>query len=179
MSHAESATSVSAAVSNSSSALGRPPEATSPFPADPSSVPTHNQVPKIKRRPSNLCYSCRPHSESDSNETASTQSASTGKTRTHRLENKPNSSTSMTGLAEQSCSYDLSSHSTQHRSLLSRRGSRKGEPRAGLATSAVLWVFYCKKIVDLSEGQIKDPLSGRILLSFVPPRNSLVSVLDP
>ena len=147
MSHAESATSVSAAVSNSSSALGRPPESTaeSPFPADPSSVPTHNQVPKIKRRPSNLCYSCRPHSESDSNETASTQSASTGKTRTHRLENKPNSSTSMTGPAEQSCSYDLSSHSTQHRSLLSRRGSRKGEPRAGLATSAVLWVFYCKK----------------------------------
>ena len=146
MSPAESA--ISEAVSNSSSALGRPPEAKSPFPADPSSVPTHYQVPKIKRRPSNLCYSCRhPHSESDSNETASTQSASTGKTRTHRLENKPNSSTSMTGLAEQSCSYDLSSHSTQHRSLLSRRGSLKGEPRTGLAISAVFECFVVKKIV--------------------------------
>ena len=143
MSPAESATSVSEAVSNSSSALGRPPEAASPFQVDPSSVPTHYQVPKIKRRPSNLCYSCRPHSESDSNETASAQSASTGKTRTHRLENKPNSSTSLTGPAVQSRSYDLSSHSTQNRSLLSRRGSLKGEPRAGLAISAVFLSFYC------------------------------------
>ena len=73
------------------------------------------------------------------------------------------------------------SHLTAHNIGLCFLG---GDP--GKASPGQVWplaqfcgFFIVKKIVDLSEGQIKDPLSGRILLSFVPPRNSLVSVLDP
>ena len=47
----------------------------------------------------------------------------------------------------------------------------------GLATSSIFpCLVFEKKITALSGGQINYPSSGRIMISFVPPANSLVSV---
>ena len=49
----------------------------------------------------------------------------------------------------------------------------------GLATNSVFpRLVVEKKIIELSGGQINYPSQGRIMISFVPPGNSHVSVSD-
>ena len=41
----------------------------------------------------------------------------------------------------------------------------------GLATNSFLLFAFCKKIIDLPGGQIRDPSLRRVLFSFVPSSN--------